>query len=357
MTLYIIVNNDSNTIIPYKYTYKVNNISELLLICQSLKSTDIILFINDYNVNILKKHTNINKLYQEYFKKGIKLIFSKAKTPINFYEKYSIDKSNKRFNNYQINPNLFIGDVKSIRKLLEKISLNYTHNNIIDEIKNKSYIGVDSDYKFFYNYSPVDIYSKLDPAIISSGSHLLKINKFTLKNNKLELLFLILSIILLLIIKNKLIKLLLIITIFLELIHYQLFVKHNKSKFYYKLLYCIIDFFHIATLNIAIYFSLNINNDIKNLFMLNILYLFIILQFFIFKKCSLTIIENKLLGLDPDCGAVSRFTRLMYFIDMNSGYLPKKGKNLERWIDGNKITIVIIIIINIIYYYKLRNRR
>ena len=364
MTLYIIINNENNNIILNNNIYKINKIKDLLLICKISKSTDIILFINEYNTAILKNDSEINRLYQEYKSKGKKLIFSKAKTPINFYEKYLIDKLNKRYNGYQINPNLFIGDVKSINKLFSNISLDNIHNDIIDKIKNKSYIDVDSDNKIFYNYSYVDKYKKLDPLIISGinpniKSNLLKINinqnnnKIRLEDNILELLFLIFGIFLLLKIKNKLIGLLLIITIFFELIHYQLYVKHVKREIYYKILYCIFDFFHIAILNFAIYLSLNIKNDIKYLFMLNILYFFIIFQFFIFKKCSLTIIENKILGIDSDCGAISRVTRLMYFKNINSSYLPKKGHNLERWINGNKITIVILIIINLIYYLKL----
>ena len=363
MTLYIVINDDNNKIKLDNNIYKINKITELPLICQVLKPTDIILFINEYNTDILKKNTEIIRSYQEYKSKGIKLIFSKAKTPINSYEKYSIDKTYRRFNNYQINPNLFIGDVETINKIFSKKS--FIHNNIIDEIENKSYIGVDYDNKIFYNLSVIDKYIKSVPAVISGidsniKSNLFKINnnprnnKITLKDNILELLFIILSIIILLIIKNKLIGLLLIITIFFELMHYQLFVKHVKREIYYKLLYCIFDFFHIAILNFAIYLIFNINKDIKKLFMLNILYFFIIFQFFIFKKCSLTIIENKILGLDDDYGAVSRVTRLTYFFDMNISYLPQRGHNLERWIDGNKITIIMLIIINAIYYLKLR---
>ena len=78
-----------------------------------------------------------------------------------------------------------------------------------------------------------------------------------------------------------------------------------------------------------------------------------LLLFFHFKKCIVTVIENKMAGIDDDYLSISRATRLGYLVDVNQKYKKEKGKPTFKWMDGNKLIVFIIIVLNILALWKL----
>ena len=93
-----------------------------------------------------------------------------------------------------------------------------------------------------------------------------------------------------------------------------------------------------------------------SLLLLNSLYLFILFLFGIFKKCVLSIIENKILGLDYNYNRIDPFNRIKYFFDMNTIYKPSPGNNTINWLNGNILVIFLIFCLNIFCLLKIYNK-
>jgi hypothetical protein len=69
--------------------------------------------------------------------------------------------------------------------------------------------------------------------------------------------------------------------------------------------------------------------------------------FFVYKRCVITIIENKIIGLNNNYTSVSLGTKINYFLDLNKGYEPSYGDYTRKWMNGNKFNILVIIVYNI----------
>jgi hypothetical protein len=133
--------------------------------------------------------------------------------------------------------------------------------------------------------------------------------------------------------------------LFIEFIHYQLYTKFQDVPLKNKLFYSVIDLFHIGLIFWIFTLILNFECNTSKLILLNIAFLVILLLFFIFKRCFLTRLENKILNVEGN-GAVPQKTRLSYFFDINKAYVPAKGDSIINWINGNTLLLILIIILN-----------
>ena len=127
--------------------------------------------------------------------------------------------------------------------------------------------------------------------------------------------------------------------IFIELIHYELFVKHQKCSSIRK---------YISFVFFIYYLIFNFRCDIVKLLLLDILYFIDILLFLNYKMCFLTKIENYILNLNPLCRTMTLDNIINFFIKEDYNYYPEIGDNEKHWIDGNKKILIFIIIINVL---------
>jgi hypothetical protein len=121
----------------------------------------------------------------------------------------------------------------------------------------------------------------------------------------------------------------------------------------------LIDFFHTTItifIILLIFLSLNLECNIFKLLLLNSFYLSILFLFSIFKRCILSIIENRILGLDENCSRIDPSTRIKYFFDMNTKYKTSPGSNTINWINGNRLVIFLIFCLNTFCLLKIYNK-
>jgi hypothetical protein len=141
--------------------------------------------------------------------------------------------------------------------------------------------------------------------------------------------------------------------LFLEVVNYELYAKHINVGSFYKFIYVLIDFFHISVIGFIFFLLINLECNIFKLILLDSLYLCIVLLFFIFKRCFLSIIENRVLGVDENYSSISLYTRLNHFFDMNVIYKPELGNNILNWMEGNRIIASLIIFLNVFCLFKI----
>lgn len=382
--------------ISKKYT---NPIKMLLIICKKLNVNDIICFINQPNTIILDDETAIlNKFYNtlsEYkLNKSKHILWSKLKKPNNILEKYNQDKSWPRFNKYHVDTRLFIGSVKAINTFWKpyikqlndpKNKETKTYHSYVHSIASYPYatnfVKIDWANKFFYNYAYSDslifndkiIINNETPNIISGREFLntyyptiiskpilinisdqnivLKKNNFyKYKSNIFEISVIIVLLLMLFMAKNKLFVFISGIAFIWEIMHYQILIKHTRTKVMRKILYIVVDFIHMCLLGGMFYFLFNENCNTKQILFLNTSYLLVVLTFFIYKRCALTILENYILGINTDYATMSLKKRVTYFLSLVTKYEFFKGNpkiNLEYWMKSNMYTVSLILLSNL----------
>lgn len=349
---------------------------KILDFCKTKNTDDIICVVDGFDTIVL---SSLNEIVNKYKSLNYDIVFSRGANSSDIIIKYTQDKLYGRCNNYRLNSGMYIGNVKSIIEFWKDIK--YTDDDQIyatytcKKSKNIN-IGIDINNILFYNYSKIDdiniqnkrlLFNNSKPCIISaSGNHdinhiLSEIGYINLPDIKfdydyrlqtylkyftLEILYILLCIFILYFLKNKYIAISICFILFLELIHYELYVKHIDQNQIYKYIYILIDLFHISIIFYVFYLFLNFNCDIKKLVLLNTIYSFILVLFFYFKSCILSKLENKILGVDHDVCTMSKKTRLSYFLDIETIYTPVKGNNTIRWIEGNQLIILCIFILN-----------
>jgi hypothetical protein len=153
--------------------------------------------------------------------------------------------------------------------------------------------------------------------------------------------------------KTKVQSWIIILLLVLEFIHYQLYVKFYDKPVLLKFIYCLLDFFHISIVFFIFISLFNYNCDISQLLITNILVIVFLIQFLIFKRCLISIIENKILGLNDNIGNVSREIRLKYLFDLNTVYKPNDNNNTIRWMNSNTIIFVLLLVLNCYCFIKL----
>jgi hypothetical protein len=349
--------------------------------CKSKNPDDIICFIDGFDCiflsskeELLKKYENLNKT----------LIFSKILMPVNIFQKYTNDKFGK-CKRESLNTGMYIGTCTAIIDLWKDIkeydddqeyAMNYC-------IKNK-YIDIDIENKLFYNISSNDqnlpilnkriiVNNEMPCSISGPGAqninHILekigytnlpeiKLNYYLLFKHYfylylLEFLFIVFTICILYFFKNKFTAILMCFIIFLELIHYELYIKHLNKESLTKLIYISVDLLYLSAPFVIFYLFLflKIKCISNNLILLNIFYLGIFLFFILLK--------NSFSGIKDSYSSVSIENRLNYFVNLKVNYDGKndsKNNNSGELINI-KYIIFCIVILNCFCLWKLQHKK
>jgi len=142
----------------------------------------------------------------------------------------------------------------------------------------------------------------------------------------------------------------------LSFIEYIAFLTNEPVPFIDKIIYLLLDFFHISIVGLSylmIYFVFTKKSKINYLLVLNIKFLIVLLLFFFYKKCILTIISSKIIKKDITFSSI--YERLQYLTNNNFNYDPTSSdeSSLYAWIDGNKFIVFVLIMTNIYVLYDL----
>jgi len=326
---------------------KVNGIINF---CKSKKKNDIICFVDAFDSIIL---CNKDELYNKYQEFNNKLVFSRAKTPLNALSKYGFDKVFGLCNSKRLNSGMYIGTAESIIDFWSSMKKSDDDQRYATQKCNTSkYVIIDTENKLFYNYSKIDTIKYIDnriivnnvkPCIISApGSNNINyiLEKIGYKNIDFkynykyrfntyalyfipELFGLIIMFLLFYLMKNKSNAFLISSVLFLELVHYELYIKHCDISIYNKIFYVLIDLIHILIIIFIFYLFLNFNCNLRKLVVLNAIYIIIVLLYYYFKKKFL-LIEN---------------STITYFLDKDSIYKP--------FFTENKLILILIILLNL----------
>jgi len=351
--------------------------------CKTKKHNDIICAIDGFDCVVLSDSETIKNRFLEF---DCEIVFSKGGTPPHLVTKYIQDKLFGKCENKNINSGMYIGYANSIIKFWEKLNENDDDQQFATRIcKNNFPMKIDIDNKIFYNFSPIDdikienntlIINNNTPCIIQApgnydindvlidlgftnlpdleSDNLYRINTYGLKFIP-EMLFIIICCFILYKIENKFIASLVCIIILLEFIHYELYVKHFNINIYRKIICMIFDLIHGLIPIFLFYLFYNYKCNIQKLLLLNTFYGVIILLFFYFKMCILTIIDNWLLDNDPTTRYFGYQNRIKYLYDVNHKYIQEKGDNTNAWINSNMSILAILCILNfycLIQIYK-----
>ena len=188
---------------------KSNPILFLIDFCKKLKPTDRICYLN-YKL----KNINIDFDFLNNLEITNKLLITQYNNPLSIIDKYIIDKNYKTSTDFNINPNFLLGYVKQIQQLLINYDDRYTLYDIL----------IDNYHIDRFSIIPNKIfYTKMN---ILSDQIKIK-NKFIDKN---EIIFILVCLIILYSVKDHSKKFLILLFIYLEFIHYQLYVKHVRKS-------------------------------------------------------------------------------------------------------------------------------
>jgi hypothetical protein len=141
--------------------------------------------------------------------------------------------------------------------------------------------------------------------------------------------------------------------LFTTFVEYELHIKHYDVSPWNAFCYLSLDCLHVFTVVVIIYLLFNLQCSLKKLVLLNTIYLIIVLFFYYFKRCIITIYQNKL--IDNDVGWTGPFDRILYFFNPEKQYTTKHTSKAytNRWMEGNKKTAALIIALNMYCLYKM----
>jgi len=139
------------------------------------------------------------------------------------------------------------------------------------------------------------------------------------------------------------------ILLFTTFLEYELHIKHYPISSFYKLVCLGLDVIHMLVFLVIIYFILSARCNFKKLVLLDTIYLIVILLFFHFKRCILTLLQNKL--IKNNVAWSGPFQRITYFFNADQQYVEPPG-TMKGWINGNKNTCLMIILVNLYCLFK-----
>lgn len=309
---------------------------------------EIICFIND-SVVLSSPQEIINK-FESY---QTPLIMSHGLTT-NIISKYIQDKVGK-CNDESLNPEMFIGTSEAILSFWKDFKSGQNVKWYATQ-KCKHYdMKIDVKHEIFYTYSPNDDIREIDnrfyvndvATCIIGLSGIYESERFTFLPE--VGLFFIISIVLM---KCRLpLSFVISFLLFSTFVEYELNVKHYPISLFYKFLYLCIDCFHVGLVVTGFYLLFNLNCNVKKLMILNTAFLIILLLFFYYKRCILSIYQNKIINKNVLwSGPVDR---IFYFFDLEKQYIDKTGLTTNNWIEGNKKTCIVIILLNLYCLLKM----
>jgi hypothetical protein len=362
--------------------------------CRTKKDDDVLCFVDGFDCICLGNDCE-QELLKKFISMNCDLVISKTANPANVLEKFTIDKLFGSCNGERLNSGMYIGYPKSLIAYWENIKLGDDDQRFATKQCSRGgsdNIKIDLKNQLFYNYSTIDNITFPKEGRISIGDSLpcimqapgmfdikhilLKLGynnipdvKFDLADRfntyknmfLLEFSYIIFLIPLFIFVKNKYLALFIALIVFLEMVHYELYVKHVDAFLINKVAFMILDTIHvlfISLLTYSIFYTFtHFNCNLRNLFLMNLLFIFFFLLFMIFKMCVLTIIENTILGVDLKNRTFSHVNRLRYFFDTDFKYNIQNGDNAISWINGNIPIFVAVFILNLYNIYKIKTSK
>lgn len=137
-----------------------------------------------------------------------------------------------------------------------------------------------------------------------------------------------------------------------EMIHWYAYARHLNIPKKRKALYMTIDYIHNVIVFTAMLLLVTSAGNPKKVLLLNSLYLLFIVQFFIFKRCVLSVIHNNIVGPEYEHNFVSHKDRLLYIV--GNKYNIKKGSSSDDWMRWNLWQLIILIAVNMYTYFKMK---
>jgi len=290
--------------------------------------------------------------------------------------KYIQDKMFGKCTNQRLNSGMYIGTSEAIVSFWEDFQGGDDQQYATQKC-NTVDMKIDADHLIFYNYSPDDtivvkhgqLYVNDKPTCVISCPGNTSINPYLkeLGYNPPEIKydwtyrirtymkhFLPETLVLLLMIASffyftfplSLVISFLLFTTFLE---YELNIKHYPISPFHKFICLWLDVVHMVIFVMIIYLILSTRCNLKKLVILDTIYLIVILCFFHFKRCILTLIQNKL--IQKNIAWTGPFQRITYFFEPDQQYVQPAG-TMKGWTEGNKNTCLMIILVNLYCLFK-----
>jgi len=138
---------------------------------------------------------------------------------------------------------------------------------------------------------------------------------------------------------------------FTTFVEYELHVKHYPISTLSVIAYLFIDALHIVTVLVVIYLLFNWKCSLKKLMILNTLYLIIVFLFYFYKRCVVSVYQNKLIG--KTISWTGPFDRINYFWNPEKQYVNTSRLTSDNWMNANKNTCFLIIALNVYCLYKM----
>ena len=143
-------------------------------------------------------------------------------------------------------------------------------------------------------------------------------------------------------------------------IEYIAFIRSVDISIAYKGLYLFIDYFHMMIVFISyilLYLIFTQKNKINYLLILNTKFLIVLLLFFIYKKCILTMMSSNIVQSDIKFAPI--YDRMMYLcsLDYNYDQTANREESLHAWMNGNKFLVGLLIVTNLYVLIKLNYKK
>lgn len=136
-----------------------------------------------------------------------------------------------------------------------------------------------------------------------------------------------------------------------ELIHWFAYARYLNVPKKRKALYMTIDFIHNVIVFAAMILLVTSAGNPSKVLLLNSVYLLFVIQFFIFKRCSLSLLHNKVIGKEHEHNFVGHQDRLKYLF--TGKYNLKNGSTTSDWMRWNVWQLLILLVVNMYTYFKI----
>jgi hypothetical protein len=330
---------------------------------------EIICFIDGFDSIVLQP----NEILARYESFQSPLVMSHAGLAQTVPSKYIQDKLFGKCKEERLNSGMYIGTAEAIVSFWENFggmisSMQHKHTNM----------KIDTDHLLFYNYSPADtiivkngqLYvNDIQPCVISCPAHgninpyLIQLGynppdikhnyTYRLKTYMKTFLPEVLLIVAAFAYFTFPLSLVIVFLLFTTFVEYELHIKHYHVSPWNAFCYLSLDCLHVFIVIVVFYLLFNLQCSMKKLVLLNTIYLIIVLFFYYFKRCIITIYQNNF--IQDDVGWPGPFDRILYFFNPEKQYTTKHTSKeyTNRWMEGNKKTVILIIALNLYCLYKM----
>ena len=325
----------------------------VLEFCKSKDPDDVVCVIDGFDSIVLDSDI-IEERYREL---GKDLVFSKEGSVCGVIDKYLMDKifSSCKSTRNRVNAGLYIGRTASIIEFWKDYKGGDDQQYVTSRCDQ---VYVDITHRIFYNYTPVDALEIKDGKLYKDSEHipimgapggrdmrpiLIKLgydvpeiptNDYIFRSIKTyaklfipEIIWFVVTILLFLKIPNKKFALLISTILFLSVINFEVYIKHEDVSGSKKIVQALVDTIYVSSFPIILWLMVHSKN-LRNIAILDIL--------------ILSIMFIPMISID---------TRIQYLYNKDAIYLDEQNP-----IDDNKILIMIILFVNVYSIWKLRNK-